>query len=123
MTDVPPNVKRERRRGPDVWLRVLSFVSVFGWLIMLAAMIVFHEARPEPTTVTTRFHDTPVNTTWDRELARYLFYLMVLGFFSSIAGLVINARRMRRRYDQVRVNLVVLGVISLTGICAYVFWL
>ncbi|MFC1591438.1 hypothetical protein ACFL43_02820 [Thermodesulfobacteriota bacterium] len=114
---------RERRKGPDMWLRVITFMGAFGWLLLLVAMMVFHEARPDPETVTSRFNKAFVETSWDYDLARYIFYLMVLGLVMSLAGLGINARRLRRKLDQVRINLVALGVISLVGIVAYLLFL
>ncbi len=123
MTAYDPEKDKERRRGPDIWIRVISFFGVIGWLAMLVAMIIAEKARPEPETVTTRFHNIIVRTTWDMELAAYLFYLMIAGLCISITGLLINARRLKRKNDQLRVNLILLLLISVTGIITYLFFL
>jgi len=123
MTAYKPGKDKDRRRGPDLWIRAISFVGVIGWLAMLAAMIIADKARPEPETVTTRFHNIIMRTTWDMELTTYLFYSMIAGLFIGIAGLFINARRLKRKNDRLRVNLILLLLISVTGIIAYLWFL
>ena len=123
MTAYKPGKDKDRRKGSDIWIRVLSFLGVTGWLVMLGSMIVADRARPEPETVTTRFHKVIVRTTWDMELATYLFCLMIAGLFISIAGLYINSRRLKRKDDQLRINLILILLISITGIITYLFFL
>ena len=64
-------------------------------------------------------YDIRLQQQWDMELARYLLWLMVLGLVFSTVGLIINARRHRRRTDQWRFSLVFLGLSSLAGIALY----
>lgn len=123
MTAYKPGKDEDRRKGRDLWVGAISFIGVVGWLAMLVAMIIAEKARPEPETVTTRFHNIIVRTSWDMELAAYLFYLMIAGLCISITGLLINARRLKRKNDQLRVNLILLLLISVTGITTYLFFL
>ena len=123
MTADEPVKYKDERKGPDIWIRTISFLGVAGWLVLLAAMIIAEQARPEPQTVTTRFHNIAVRTSWDKELATYIFFLMIAGVCMSVTGLLINARRLRRKYDQLRINLILMLVISLSGIIAYLFFL
>ena len=89
MTAYKPGKDEDRRKGYDLWVGAISFLGVVGWLVMLVAMIIAEKARPEPETVTTRFHNIIVRTSWDMELAAYLFYLMIAGLCISITGLLI----------------------------------
>ncbi len=119
MISYEPVKKKDRRKRPDIWLRSISFFGVIGWLVMLVAIIIVDKARPELETVTTRFHNIMVRTIWDRELTAYLFYLMVVGLFISFTGLIINSRRLKRKDDRLRINLILLLLISIAGIVIY----
>ncbi len=114
-----PIKNRDRRNRPDIWLRLIGFFGVIGWLVMLVAMIIAHKARPELETFTTRFHNIMVRTIWDTELTTYLFYLMLVGLCISVTGLLINSRRLKRKDDQLRTSLILLLLISIAGIVTY----
>lgn len=113
----------DRRKGPDLWLRVISGLGVVGWVLMFTAMIVVEKAKPPLETIATRFANIHLRTTWDVGLSRYLFYLMCLGGCISFFGIVINSRRLSRKNDHFRSNLIILGLISFFGIIMYLFFL
>ena len=117
-----PIKDRDRRSRPDIWLRLISFFGVIGWLVMLVAMIIANKARPEIETVTTRFHNIMVRTIWDTGLTTYLFYLMVVGLCISVTGLLINLKRLKRKDDQLRISLILVLLISIAGIVTYFFF-
>ncbi|BCR02978.1 hypothetical protein DESUT3_00470 [Desulfuromonas versatilis] len=110
---------RERRRGPDPLVRSLRWLGGLGWLAMLAALVFLDLAKPEIETFFERWYQIRLRTTWDLQLARYLFYSMLAGLAFSLAGLAANLRRRRRSSDEIRVSLVALAVISLLGILRY----
>lgn len=118
-----PGKISERRRGPDSWMKAMSWLGVTGWLLMVAAMIIIEKAKPPFETVATRFFNVRLRSTWDAELTRYLLWMMYLGLLISISGLVINAKRLSRKNDQLHINLILLLVISLFGISMYIFFL
>ena len=112
----------DRRKGPDIWIKSLSWIGVVGWLLMLVALAVVEKARPQFETFFDRwFLETNLRTTWDLEFARYFFYLMIVGLGISVVDLAINARRRRRKSDSYRISLVLLGLISVVSILIYVF--
>ena len=117
-----PIKDRDRRSRPDIWLRLIGFFGVIGWLVMLVAMIIANKARPEIETVTTRFHNIMVRTIWDTGLTTYLFYLMVVGLCISVTGLLINLKRLKRKDDQLRISLILVLLISIAGIVTYFFF-
>ncbi len=118
MTPAPSDSNRRSRRR-DPLLLALAWLSVAGWLILLAALFVLAEARPPRMTFFERWFDLRLRTTWNLELARYIFYLMLLGLGTSLTGLAINSRRLRRRGDEWRVSLILVAVISLLGLIKY----
>lgn len=108
-----------RRKGPDLWVRSLRYLALAGWLALIAALVVLDRAKPQVETFFERVYDIRLHQQWDMALARYLLWLMVAGLVLSVLGLFINARRNRRRTDQWRLSLILLGLISLAGIALY----
>ena len=119
----PEQVKKpDRRRGPDLWLKSLGWLTFAGWLVMVLAMMVIEKAKPPIETIATRFFNIHLRRTWDMEVAQYLFYLMYVGLCISTIGLAINVRRLSRKTDSVRINLILLWLISLVGIITYIYF-
>jgi hypothetical protein len=114
--------KKDRRQGPDLWISVLRWMGVSGWLILFAAFVVADKAKPDRGTFIDMMYfqqlGIPVNLRleWDPQLVTYIFYLMILGLCVSVTGLFINLKRHRRRSDSYRVQLFILGAISLSAI-------
>lgn len=108
-----------RRKGPDLWVRSLRYLALAGWILLVCAFLVLARAKPQVETFFERLYNIQLQQQWDMELARYILYLMVFGLAISFLGLIINARRIRRRTDEWRFSLIFLGVISLTGIVLY----
>ncbi len=117
------NKPGDRRRGPDIILRTVSFVGAAGWAVMVVAMIVVHKARPPLQTVASKSAQVHVRTTWADDLTQVLLYLMFAGLFLSFSGLLFNIRRLRRKDDQVRINLIIMFVLSAAGVLSYYFFL
>jgi len=108
-----------RRKGPDLWSRSLRYLALFGWLLLISALFILDRAKPKIETFFERVYDIQLRQQWDMDLARYIWWLMVLGLLISVVGLVINANRKRRQTDQWRLSLIFLGLISLSGILLY----
>lgn len=125
MFDRIPESRIERRKGPDIWIRLLSWTGILGWLAMLVAFIILDRAKPRRATFIdlTYFRqmgiDPEVNNQWNTDLVDYIFYLMSFGLLVSIIGIAINKHRHRRRDDSYRLYLILLGAISLFGIVYY----
>lgn len=113
---------RFKRSGPDFWVKTIESLCVVGWLLMLIALLVIGTAKPEIETFFDRYYSVPLRRTWDLELTRYVFYIMLLGLFLSVFGLLANSRRISRKEDSYRDSLIIVGVISLIGIIKYLFF-
>lgn len=108
-----------RRKGPDLWSRSLRYLALTGWLLLVIAIFILDQAKPKIETFFERVYDIRLHQQWDMDLAKYILWLMVLGFFLSIVGLIINAKRKRRRTDQWRLSLIFLGIICSAGMLLY----
>ena len=119
--------RAERRKGPDKWIYAVRSFGVVGWCLMIGALLIVDKAKPESDAFIDKefFNrmDIPIvlRTSWDQDLARYIFYLMILGCFLSVTGLVINIRRSRRKDDGYKTYLFMLAFLSVTGIVLYVY--
>ena len=123
MTDSDHTLRQhaDRRKGPDLLLRAITFFGVGCWIIMVVAMIFFHLARPPLETVATRSANIYQRATWEQDLAETFAILMLAGLFISTTGLALNARRIKRKDDQLRINLFMIWFLSLGGLLLYVF--
>lgn len=119
MTRPHRNDQSRRQRRGDPALLALRWLSVAGWVILLAALLVLAEAKPPVETFFERHYKIQLRSTWDLELARYIFYLMLLGLATSLTGLALNSRRLRRTGDEWRVSLFLVAAISLLGLIRY----
>jgi hypothetical protein len=119
----------ERRRGHDRLLRIMSWIGIGGWVIMLLVLVAVDRAQPDdPDFIPNKrileqagvpYH---LRTTWDQDLVTYIFYLLIAGLVLGITGLVINSRRHRRRDDHYRIHLVLLTGISAVGVLYYLIF-
>ncbi|MFQ5962813.1 MAG: hypothetical protein ACE5KZ_00835 [Candidatus Scalinduaceae bacterium] len=121
MTVNNTGTKSERRKGPDLWVRILGWLCVFGWFLMFVALFIIDRAKPQAENMFTKAAKIEVRTTWNQELTNYLFYLMIFGLCISVIGIVINSRRHHREDDRFRFTLIILGIISFLGIIKYLF--
>lgn len=112
-----PKKRVERRHGKDVLLRILTIIGYINTAVIVTAAILLSKAEPDTFHSMTRH--LPLRSYWDPVSLKYLFALCVFGFFLSLAGLIVNMRRLKRKYDSVRYNLIVVAILSMAGIIAY----
>ena len=107
--------RRVKQRDPVVQaLQMLSFLS-----ICIIALLAFLIALAQPASYAVINKRSGFGATWDPELCRVLFAVLIAGLAVGTTGLVFNAKRLRRKYDFLRVNLILLSVTSLLGIIIY----
>jgi len=112
---------QRRRKGTDIWFKSIRWLAVIGWLLMFAAIFISAIAKPDSKNYFNKFAWS-LRTTWDMQLFRYFFYLMILGFCISVVGFAINIKRHRRKNDEYLVSLILLGLTSIVGIAIYFFF-
>lgn len=121
MTAYRPGIDPDRRRGPDFWFKSLRWFAVGSWLIMFLALIFFAIAKPEETTFFDRQFNVKRESASNLTLISVIFYFMITGFCLSITGFFINLKRLRRKNDEFRISLILVGLISFGGILLYLF--
>lgn len=111
----------KRRTKTDIWFKSVKWFAVIGWLLVFIAIFITSIAKPENKNY---FNKLTMNlrTTWDMELFRYFFYLMILGCCISVVGFAVNIKRHRRKNDEYHISLILLGLTSSFGIAIYLFF-
>jgi hypothetical protein len=111
----------ERRKGSDLWIRLMRALAIGGWSLLLAALYLLARAKPEVETFFDRYYKLQLRDSWDMVLAQYIFYCMIAGLLFSLAGIIINKRRHRRKDDEYLFSLSLGMLISAWGIGMYLY--
>jgi hypothetical protein len=104
--------RKNRRKGPDFWLRALTVLTVAGWLLLFASFVLFDLARPETETLFHHIMGVLPQKGWNERLRNAVFYLVIGCQGVSMIGVWVNGRRMRRRSDKYRWSIMGLGITS-----------
>ena len=116
------NIK-DRRGGVDFLARVLAVFNVLAWVVVVLILVVAERAKPQFESFFDRFYNLDVRTSWDLEFVQYLLWITMAGIVAGSLGLILGVVRARRRTDSSRFGLVIMGLLSLAGICGIVFFL
>lgn len=117
--EYPYKKRDERRRGKDPLLAIMPWISGIGWLVLVVALFLTASAQPETETLIERWHQKEVDSDWNLQRLHWTFRLCIVSFGISLLGLVVNSRRLKRKRDELRVNLLLMGVLSLLGVGFY----
>lgn len=116
------NIK-DRRGGADLPTRILAVLNVLAWVVVVLILVVAERAKPQFESFFDRVYRLDVRTSWDLEFVQYLLWITMAGSVVGSIGLILGVVRARRRDDSSRIGLVVMGGLSLAGICGVVFFL
>lgn len=110
-----------RREPKDPLLRYLTWANAAAAIGLFAALCIAALAKPELPTFFDHFYRVNVyrRPYWDTVLVDYIATLLALSGITSIFGLVINSRRLKRRGDHIRATLVICLLLSIVGLGLY----
>ena len=114
-------IEKDRRKGPDVLIKTLRWLGIFGWFVMIVVLYILDMAKPEEENMFTKTANISVRTIWEPKLMGYLFCLLIFALCISVIGIVINSRRHHRKDDGFKYILIILGAISTFGIIRHLF--
>lgn len=117
-----PELKKvftERRRGPDAVIKAVWWTVGISWVLIITALLITSEAQPKFETFVDRMLKVSVRNYWDIDLLRYAFYVLLLNLAACIVGFVLNILRQKRKTDKISKSIIVLSVITLSGILWY----
>lgn len=105
--------QHERRQQPEPWWpALLRWLSVVGWLLMAAVLILVHDARPEMNSGLVRYWGIEIRTHWRADLTAIIEILLWCNAALSLLAIAINRLRLRRKDDNRYYNLWLLGALS-----------
>lgn len=100
----------------DKFYQTILFLNGFAWIIFVAAMVVFHYARPELISGVQEYWGVEGREDWSMTLSFSLMILLSLSTFLSLLVLVLKRKRSRRRNDYMGINIVILLIIAATSL-------
>lgn len=120
----PHNYRNNRRKHKDPMLKMLAWANAIAAIGLFSALCIAAVAKPEAVTFFDRFYKVNVyrRPYWDMVLVDYIALMLIISGLTSIAGLIINSRRLKRKGDYIRATQVVCLVMSLAGLGLYFFY-
>lgn len=116
-----PNDRKfiERRKGPDIWVRLVHWLGITAWIIMFFILAITDRAKPQVENFFDRFFKVQVRNSWNYSLVQWSFYLMILLSVLCVIGLLVNAKRHKRKGDRYSFSLIVMLILAVVGILMY----
>jgi energy-coupling factor transporter transmembrane protein EcfT len=115
--------KQLRRHGADSLIHKLNIITYVVWFFSVITLYMIFIARPPEESVFNRWHKARFGNEFDDFLLKYSIVFMIVCFALSVAGLIINKFRHKRKTDHYRLSLIILGLLSLTGIVLHILYL
>lgn len=100
----------------DKLYRVMMTLNIMAWLILLAALILFHYARPEFISGVQTYWEIEGRTEWSQKHLRYMLWLLQICLVTTIVTLLMKRKRGRRKQDSKGVNVMMLLFITVVSL-------
>ncbi len=100
----------------DKFYRLVNVLNLVAWVIFVAAMVVFHYARPELISGVQEFWGVDGRKDWSETLSFYLILLLSLCTGLGVTTAVMKRRRSRRKNDFFGINLLILLIIAISSL-------
>lgn len=113
--------RRKQPRENDGMFKLLVTANVIGWLVFLAALLVFHYARPEFISGVQAFWGVTGRQEWSPALSLYLVSLLVVCVVISLLVLFLKRKRNRRENDYYGINGYVLMFAAISSLVILYF--
>lgn len=111
-----------RRKPKDPLMKFLTCSHAISAIGLFIALCIAAIAKPEAVTFFDHFYEVNVyrRPHWDMILVDYIALMLLISGLTSIVGLAINSRRLKRKGDYVRSTLVLCLLMSLAGLGLYI---
>ena len=101
--DAPPKPV-ERRKKPDKVMRAMMVLAVSSWVLIFSGGFVAYQALPQQVTIFDTALANPVVSRWQPQYLYYSFFLLVPSAAMAAAALHLNTKRLKRKFDRLRVT-------------------
>ncbi len=111
----------DRRNSNDPLMRFIAWANGIAAIGLFTAICIAAVAKPEAITFFDRFYMVNVyrRPYWDMVMVDYIAIMLALSGLTSIVGLILNCKRLKRKGDYIRATQVVCLVLSLAGLGLY----
>jgi hypothetical protein len=111
----------KRRNKPDLVIKFVYCLNILSWISFIAALVMFHYARPELEYGIVKYFDLSVRTNWLGQAKNILLLLLYCCSGLSALGIILGKIRSRRKYDSQRYNLISLLLVCISFILVLLF--
>jgi hypothetical protein len=101
---------KNRRRGPDALVRLITIFSVCTWLVIIVVFALYESSKP--TFSSSSYFYKHVEATGGGIASTVAKLLLTINLILCIWGIVANIMRSRRKSDRFHVSLVVSTIIT-----------
>ncbi|MDR0906117.1 MAG: hypothetical protein LBN00_08105 [Oscillospiraceae bacterium] len=116
----PQRQNTERRRKKDWVVRLISLLSVVGWIAAIVVLFFLDKAKPESANFFTNIFNLSLHhTTWNTSLVRTALIIQVAVLAVCVLGFLFNMTRHRRKSDKYNRAIIILGVVSVVSIVLF----
>ncbi len=109
----------DRRRGSDILVKWVHWSGIVSWCLVAVTLGVALSAKPQQENFFHRFFKIDVTQTWDYQLLRFAFIILVVLFVFCLVSIFFNALRRRRRTDRYNKTILFHLITSLIGIILF----
>ena len=106
----------QKRKGPDLILKMLDRLSFLLWGFTIIIFGVILSAKPQWETFFDRLFNVSVRDYWDYKLLRFAFIISIVQFVISLFSLFLNSKRLKRKEDKIR-NSIIISLFASLMIC------
>jgi 4-oxalocrotonate tautomerase len=100
---------KNRRRGPDALVRLITIFSVCTWLVIVVVFALYGSSKPVRSSSYFYRHAEATGRGIPIVIAKLL---LVINLILCVWGIIANIMRNRRKSDRLRVSLVVSTIIT-----------
>ncbi|NLM73558.1 MAG: hypothetical protein GX184_05980 [Clostridiaceae bacterium] len=102
----------ERRKGPDLILRLVRISSIILWGFIILNFFVIFSAKPEFESFFDRLLGLTVRENWDYRLLSISLVTSLIQLILSVFALFLNTRRLKRKTDRISPSIIISLVFS-----------
>lgn len=104
---------KNRRRGPDFIINMVKWISVVLWIVIAGVFFIIVIMKPTSSALQV---SRVIHGTSSRMVTEAIFWLLVLQLVLSVAGIIFNMTRLKRKTDTVRLTFIFSIIISVSGL-------
>lgn len=108
----PIKYYKNRKGKPDGIIRWLELASILVWFVFMLNISVILYAKPGEEGFFDRIFNVTVRDYWDVRFLRLSLVISIVQFTVSCVSIYLNTKRMKRKYDTMRISLFVSAFLS-----------